>query len=107
MNGRTWAALVCACVAVSACGGQQSGDAATRSEQAQVRRLLPDATHIRCARSGALTRCEALVSHPLTKAESWTCELTLHSDPGRTSYAATRSCWSDDGRLESLRSPTS
>jgi hypothetical protein len=74
---------------------------------AMVRRLLPDATHIRCTRSGSTTRCQALVAHGLAKAETWTCEFTFHSSPGPQSYAGTSSCWSDDGRLESLRPPTS
>jgi hypothetical protein len=107
MNRRTWGicALVCGCAAVSGCGGQQSGDAASGRAQAQVRQFLPDANHIQCARRAALTRCNALVVHAWRKAENWSCEFAVDSNPGRSSSAGTRSCWSDNGSRESLRLP--
>jgi hypothetical protein len=110
MTVRTWATpacvVICGFLSIGACGGPASGGISSRAEEAQVKRFLPAAHDIRCNPSrDRVTRCQALVSRGLAGTERWECEFTVETVPEQQLYSGMQSCWSDNGRRESLRLP--
>jgi hypothetical protein len=95
------AGLLACAVALGGCGDTSDGTS-SKAQQRQVRRLLPDATDIRCASHGPhATRCEAHVRKMPVGIEHWACEFETQASANATS--GTAGCFSEDGSLRSLR----
>jgi hypothetical protein len=96
MRLRLLTTALCALALLTGCGG--NGNA---SRDAQLKRYLPKAEHIRCtAPRKDVTSCEAEVPKRPAGTEHWHCSFEDHHDDGASSSA--HSCWSEDGSQESL-----
>ena len=93
----TCATALCAIALLAGCGGGSKPDG-----DAQVKRYLPKAEHIRCTspRKG-VTSCEVDVPKRPVGTEHWHC--SLEESRSDEASSGSHACWTEDGSRENLR----